>query len=61
VTVRTVAVTERTLPSLDLLSDVEEKMDLARSGRPRMLAKTTGENDPVPRATKLGSLGYAVT
>jgi hypothetical protein len=56
--VGTVTVTERTL--LDLLSDVEERRDLARSGRPRMLAKATGENDPVPRATKLGSLGYAV-
>jgi len=61
VAVRTVAVIERTI--LDLLSDVEERMDLASSAEAatvEVLAETTSENDPVPRATKLNSLGYAI-
>jgi len=43
--VRTVAVMERTL--LDLLSDVDDRKDLARSAEAAdVLAETTGENDP---------------
>ena len=39
-------------------------MDLARNAEAatvEVLAETASENDTVPRATKLGSLGYVVT